>query len=224
MPLATLDYRTGEPPAASIIVMHGLGADATDFVSFVRDVDLSAVGPVRWVFPAAPVRPVTVNNGMRMRAWYDILSLDFTPRREDEAGLRESLVDVQALIDREIAEGVPASRIVLGGFSQGCAMALLTALRAPQRLAGVLGMSGYLPLAGSTAAERSEANAGLPIFLGHGRYDQMIPVDRGRETRDLLTGLGHGVDWHEYPMEHSVVPEEVADLEAWLNKVLAPAA
>ncbi len=224
MPLATLDYRTGEPPAASIIVMHGLGADATDFVSFVRQVDLSAVGPVRWVFPAAPVRPVTLNNGMRMRAWYDILTLDFTPRREDETGLRESLAEVQALVDREIAEGVPASRIVLGGFSQGCAMALLTALRAPQRLAGVLGMSGYLPLPGTTAAERSEANAGLPIFLGHGRYDQMIAIDRGRDTRDLLTGLGYGVEWHEYPMEHSVVPEEVADLEAWLNKVLAPVA
>jgi len=161
---------------------------------------------------------------MRMRAWYDIPSLDFNPRGEDEAGLRASLAEVQALIDREVAEGVPASRIVLGGFSQGCAMALLTALRAPQRLAGVLGMSGYLPLARTTAAERSEANAGLPIFLGHGRFDSMIPIARAVETRDALAGLGYAVDWHEYPMEHSVAPEEVADIEAWLNEVLAPAA
>ena len=224
MPLATLDYRTGEQPAASIIVMHGLGADANDFVSFVRDVDLSAVGPVRWIFPNAPVRPVTLNNGMRMRAWYDIHSLDFSPQREDEAGLRASQGEVQALVDREIAQGIPASRIVVGGFSQGCAMALLTALRAPQRLAGVLGMSGYLPLAAATAAERSAASAGLPIFLGHGRFDQMIHVDRGRETRDALAALGYAVEWHEYPMEHNVVPAEVADLAAWLVKVLAPAA
>jgi phospholipase/carboxylesterase len=223
MPLATLDYRTGEPPVATIIVMHGLGADATDFVSFVRGIDLSAVGPVRWVFPVAPVRPVTLNNGMRMRAWYDIASLEFTPRGEDEAGLRASLAEVQALVDREVADGVPASRIVLGGFSQGCAMALLTALRAPQRLAGVLGMSGYLPLAGSTAAERSAASAGLPIFLGHGRFDPMIPIARAVQTRDVLAGLGYDVEWHEYAMEHNVVQDEVADIEAWLNKVLAPA-
>jgi phospholipase/carboxylesterase len=224
MSLATLDYRTGDQPVASIIVMHGLGADANDFVSFARDVDLSAVGPVRWIFPNAPVRPVTLNNGMRMRAWYDIQALDFSPLREDEAGLRASRLEVQALIDREIALGIPASRIVVGGFSQGCAMALLTALRAPQRLAGVLGMSGYLPLAGTTAAERSAANAGLPIFLGHGRFDQMIHVERGRETRDALAALGYAVEWHEYPMEHNVVPAEVADLAAWLRKVLAPAA
>jgi phospholipase/carboxylesterase len=223
MPLATLDYRTGEPPVASIIVMHGLGADANDFVSFVRDVDLTAVGPVRWVFPNAPVRPVTLNNGMRMRAWYDIQSLDFSPAREDAAGLHASRLEVQALIDREIAQGIPASRIVVGGFSQGCAMALLSALRAPQRLAGVLGMSGYLPLAGTTAAERSAANAGLPIFLGHGRFDPMIPIERGHQTRDALAALGYAVEWHEYPMEHGVVPAEVADLSAWLRKVLAPA-
>jgi phospholipase/carboxylesterase len=223
MPLDTLEFRTGEPPSASIIVMHGLGADATDFVSFVREVDLSRVGPVRWIFPAAPVRPVTLNNGMRMRAWYDLHALDFKLRREDEAGLRASLREVQALIEREIASGVPASRIVVGGFSQGCAMALLTALRAPQRLAGVLGMSGYLPLAATTAAERSEANATLPVFLGHGRFDPMIPVAIGHETRDALRALGHPVEWHEYPMEHHVIPQEIADLQAWLGRVLAPA-
>ena len=223
MPLETLDYRTGEKPVASIIVMHGLGADATDFVPFAREIDLSAVGPVRWVFPAAPVRPVTLNNGMRMRAWYDILTLDFTPRLEDEAGLRASRLEVQALIDREIAEGVPASRIVLGGFSQGCAMSLLAGLRAPERLGGILGMSGYLPLAATTAAERSAANAGLPIFLAHGRYDQMIHIDRGRETQAALAALGYPVEWHEYPMEHSVCPEEVVAIGNWLRKVLAPA-
>jgi len=220
MPLDTLVHSPGATPVASIIVMHGLGADATDFLPFAREVDLSPVGPVRWVFPVAPTRPVTINNGMRMRAWYDVLTLDFGPRREDEAGLRESAALVQALIDREIAAGMPAGRIVLGGFSQGCAMSLLTALRAPQRLGGVLGMSGYLPLAPTLAAERSSANAGLPIFLGHGRFDQMIAIDRGRETRDLLQQLGYDVEWHEYAMEHSVVPDEVADLRKWLLKVL----
>lgn len=224
MPLDTLDYRPGETPAASIIVMHGLGADATDFMSFVREVELARVGPIRWVFPVAPVRPVTLNNGMRMRAWYDIPTLAFAPRQEDEAGLRASMALVQALIDREIAEGVPASRIVLGGFSQGCAMALLTALRAPQRLAGVLGMSGYLPLASTLAAERSAANAGLPIFLGHGRLDDVIHIDRSRESRDELVRQGYDIEWHEYPMAHNVVPAEVADIKVWLRRLLAPLA
>jgi len=220
MPLATLDFNPGQTPVASVIVMHGLGASPTDFVSFTQDIDLSTIGPVRWVFPAAPVQPVTLNGGMRMPSWYDILTLDFTPRLEAEASLRASLPLVQALIDREIALGVPASRIVLGGFSQGCAMSLLTGLRAPERLAGILGMSGYLPLASTTAAERSEANAGLPVFLAHGRFDSMIPINRGRESRDALVALGYDVEWHEYPMEHGVVPDEVRHIQAWLRRVL----
>ena len=220
MPLDTLDYQTGDSPKSTIIILHGLGASATDFVPVAREVDLSAIGDVRFVFPFAPVQPVTINGGMSMPSWYDILGADLV-RREDEPSLRASAVALQALIDREIAKGVPAARIVLGGFSQGCAMTLLTGLRAPQRLAGLLGMSGYLPLAATTVAERSPANRGVPIFLGHGRMDPVVPFARGTATRDALVELGHAVEWHEYPMQHSVSQEEIADVQAWLLKVLA---
>jgi phospholipase/carboxylesterase len=222
MPLDTLEFHTGDAPAAAIIVLHGLGADANDFVPVAHQLDLSSIGDVRFVFPNAPTRPVTINGGMRMRAWYDILGADLV-RREDEAGLRASVVDVQALIDREIALGIPASRIVLAGFSQGSAMTLLAGLRAPQRLAGLVGMSGYLPLAATTAAERNEANRDVPVFLGHGRSDPVVPIARGIAARDALLELGHPVEWHEYPMQHSVSQEEIEDLHVWLLKVLAQA-
>ncbi len=220
MPLQTLTYETGDSPKSAIFILHGLGASATDFVPVARELDLRAVGDVRYVFPFAPVRPVTVNGGMPMPAWYDILGVDLV-RREDEKSLRESATDLQALIDREIARGIPASRIVLGGFSQGCAMTLLAGLRAPQRLAGLLGMSGYLPLAATTAAERSDANRDVPIFLAHGRTDPVVPYARGIATRDALVELGHAVEWHEYPMQHSVCQEEIDDVQDWLLKVLA---
>ena len=220
MPLDTLDYQTGESPKSTIIILHGLGASATDFVPVARELDLRALGDVRFVFPFAPVQPVTINGGMSMPSWYDILGADLV-RREDETSLRASAAALQALLDREIARGVPASRIVLGGFSQGCAMTLLTGLRAPQRLAGLLGMSGYLPLAATTAAERSPANRDVPIFLGHGRMDPVVPYARGTATRDALVELGHPVEWHDYPMQHSVSQEEIADVQAWLLKVLA---
>ena len=174
---------------------------------------------MRFVFPHAPVIPVTINNGMRMRAWYDILGMDLV-RREDDAGLRRSLGEVQALLEREEERGMPAGRIVLAGFSQGCAMALLAGLRHAQRLAGIVGMSGYLPLADTTAAERSDANALTPIFMGHGSMDNVVAVDRGRESRDALRALGYDVEWHEYPMAHSVCMEEIADLNAWLLRTL----
>ena len=219
MRLDTLDYQTGDSPKSTIIILHGLGASATDFVPVARELDLSALGDVRFVFPFAPVRPVTINGNMPMPAWYDILGADIV-RREDEPSLRESAVAVQDLLDREIARGIPASRIVLGGFSQGCAMTLLAGLRAPQRLAGLLGMSGYLPLAATTAAERSEANRDVPVFLAHGRTDPVVPFARGTDTRDALVELGYPVEWHEYPMQHSVSQEEIADVEAWLLKVL----
>lgn len=220
--LETLDFRTGEAPGASIIILHGLGADANDFVPIAQQLDLGSIGDVRFVFPNARERPVTINNGMSMRAWYDIRGFDLV-RQEDEVGLRGSVADVQALIDREIALGIPASRIVLAGFSQGCAMTLLTGVRAPQRLAGLVGLSGYLPLMATTEAERSAANEGLPIFLAHGRADPVVTLARGQQARDALVGLGYAVEWHDYPMQHSVVPEEVEDLQAWLLKVLAPA-
>ena len=219
MPLRTLDYQTGDAPKSCIIILHGLGASATDFVPVARQWDLRALGDVRFVFPFAPELPVTINGGMRMPAWYDILGLDLV-RREDETSLRASATELQALMDREVARGIPASRIVLAGFSQGCAMTLLTGLRAPQRLAGLLGMSGYLPLAASTAAERSEANRDVPVFLAHGRMDPVVPFQRGIDTRDALVALGHAVEWHEYPMQHSVCEDEIEDSQAWLLKVL----
>jgi len=217
--LESLEGATGEHPVATIIVLHGLGADGSDFVPVAEALDLSAVGDVRFVFPHAPVRPVTINGGYRMRAWYDILGTDLQ-RREDEAGLRESQGAIAALIDRERERGIAANRIVLAGFSQGCAMTLLTGLRYPERLAGLAGMSGYLPLAASTAAERSEASRDVPIFLAHGSEDGIVVPQRGRDTRDALVALGHEVEWHEYPMEHSVCPEEIGHLNAWLVRRL----
>ncbi len=216
----------GDPaaaPVASIIVLHGLGADGNDFVPIAQELDLRAIGPVRFVFPSAPVRPVTLNGGYRMRAWYDIFPPPSRPgaqRPEDEPGLRGACVLVQGLLDREAARGVPASRTVLMGFSQGCAMTLMAGLRAPQRLAGLVGLSGYLPLADTTAAERSAANRDVPIFLAHGEHDPMVVLDRGVATRDVLQSLGYDVDWHAYPMEHSVCAEEVEDLNGWLLRVL----
>lgn len=217
--LETIESDTGPNPVATIIVLHGLGADGNDFVPIAQELDLSPVGPVRFVFPHAPVIPVTINNGYRMRAWYDILGMDLV-RREDEAGLRRSLGEVEDLLVREQQRGMAPHRVVLAGFSQGCAMALMTGLRHRQRLAGIVGMSGYLPLAHSTAAERSDANALTPIFMGHGSQDNVVAVDRGRESRDALRALGYGVEWHEYPMAHSVCMEEIADLNAWLLRTL----
>jgi phospholipase/carboxylesterase len=220
MPLQTIELNPAEDPVATLIVLHGLGADGTDFLPMCDELDLSAVGPVRFVLPRAPERAVTINGGHRMRAWYDILGTDLV-RREDEGGLRESALLVQGLIDREVARGVPASRIVLAGFSQGCAMTLLAGLRHPQRLAGLAGMSGYLPLAASTPAERHAANADTPVFLAHGRNDGVVPLARGAAARDQLKSLGHTVEWHDYPMEHSVCMEEVVALNQWLLRVLA---
>ena len=219
-PLDTIDIDTGAKPVASLIVLHGLGADGNDFVPFADEIDLRAVGAVRWVFPHAPMRPVTINGGYVMRAWYDILGTE-SLRREDEAGLREARAQVEALIARERGRGVAASRIVLAGFSQGCAMTLMTGLRHAERLAGLAGLSGYLPLPADTAAERSPANADVPIFLAHGTYDPMIVLPRASASRDALRGLGYEVEWHEYAMPHSVCAEEIADLQRWLLRVLA---
>jgi len=214
-----IEIETGANPQASLIVLHGLGASGDDFVPVCEQLELDAVGPVRHVLPHAPARPVTINNGFVMPAWYDILALG-GPAVEDEAGLRASQALVEGLIAREVARGVSASRIVLAGFSQGCAMALLTGLRHRERLAGIVGLSGYLPLAGSTAAERNAANQGTPIFLAHGRFDPMIALPRAVATRDALRALGYPVQWHEYPMEHSVCLPEIADLQQFLLEVL----
>ena len=218
MTLATIELCPAADATATLIVLHGLGADGTDFIPMCDALDLAGVGPVRCVMPRAPERPVTLNGGHVMRAWYDILGADLQ-RREDEAGLRDAVKQVHALIDRERARGVAANRIVLAGFSQGCAVTLLAGLRYPERLAGLAGLSGYLPLADTTAAERHAANHGLPIFLGHGRNDSMVPMARGIASRDALSALGYGVEWHDYPMEHSVCMEEVTELNRWLRRV-----
>jgi phospholipase/carboxylesterase len=219
MTLECIEQQTTDAPGTSLIVLHGLGADGNDFVPIARELDLSAVGGARFVFPHAPMRPVTMNGGYVMRAWYDIAG---TPqaRREDEAGLRESQARIEALIAREVARGMPASRIVLMGFSQGCAMTLLTGLRHPERLAGLVGLSGYLPLSASTAAERSAANADVPMFLAHGREDPMIGIERALSSRDALLTLGYSIEWHDYAMPHSVCMDEIADLNRWLLRVL----
>ncbi len=213
----TLEADTGAQPRAAIIILHGLGADGRDFAPFVDEIDLGAVGPVRWLFPNAPQQPVTINGGYVMPAWFDIRH---DRRDEDEAGLRRSQAAIEALLAREQARGIPAHRIVLGGFSQGCAMALLTGLRYSQRLAGIVGMSGYLPLAGTLAAERSAANADVPVFLAHGRQDEMVALPRASASRDALQALGYPVQWHDYPMGHSVCADEVRDLRQWLLRVL----
>ena len=219
MSLQTIELNPGATPKATVIILHGLGADGTDFLPMADELDLGAVGPVRYVFPRAPVRPVTINGGHRMRAWYDILGTELV-RREDSTGLRESMRLVSELIDAEVARGVPARRIVLAGFSQGCAITLGAGLRHREKLAGLVGMSGYLPLAETTAAERHTANQDTPVFLAHGKRDGVVPLARGAEARAQMQALGMQVEWHEYPMEHSVCIEEVQALQQWLRGAL----
>lgn len=218
MTLESIEFATDPQPQASVIVLHGLGADGHDFVPVAKMLD-AGIG-VRYVFPHAPMMPVTINQGYVMRAWYDIRNADLA-QHEDEDGLRQSMARINALIDREIARGIPAERIVLMGFSQGCAMTLMTGLRQPRRLAALIGLSGFLPLAGHTADERSPANQDTPIFLAHGRLDPIVPIDRAVASRDLLQQLGYPVEWHEYPIPHSVSPEEIADIDLFLRKALA---
>ena len=217
----TLEVESASSPDAAVIWLHGLGADGYDFEPVVPELRLPPHLRVRFVFPHAPVRPVTINNGMRMRAWYDILQMG--GGEEDEAGVRASQALVQALIEQEKGRGVDPRRIVLAGFSQGGAIVLQTGLRHPERLAGILALSTYLPLAGKLAAERSAANRGLPVFMAHGTHDPMIGIPRARESRAALETLGYPVQWKEYAMAHSVCGEEIADIAAWLLTILAPA-
>jgi phospholipase/carboxylesterase len=229
--LQTIERTTGtEAIDAAIIWMHGLGADANDFVPLVPELDLRDKAGVpmaiRFVFPNAPVIPVTINNGMSMRAWYDILNLNIGGSganalpREDEKGLRASQAMVDALIDAQVAKGIPHSRILLAGFSQGGAMTLMTGLRQPSRLAGLIVLSGYLPLAAQISAERHAANHDVPIFMAHGAYDPVINIERALQSRDALIKHGYQVDWHSYPMQHSLCAEEVVDIGAFLRRVL----
>ena len=223
MTLDMLDCITLEPSTAAtacVIWMHGLGADGNDFAGLVPELDLSGCPAIRFIFPHAPSLPVTINGGYVMPAWYDILASDLV-KREDEAGLRQSRLQIEEIIAGEKARGIPASRIVVAGFSQGCAMALMVGLRHAEKLAGIVGMSGYLPLADKTAAERSAANQDTPIFLAHGTRDGVVALPRATASRDALAAIGYAVEWREYAMEHSVCPQEVLDLEAFLKRVLA---
>ena len=219
--LETIEIETATTPAASIVWMHGLGADGNDFVDIVPEIRLPADRGVRFVFPHAPMRPVTINGGYVMRAWYDIRD-DGGVRREDGAGVRASQKAIEALIERERQRGVSTTAIVLAGFSQGGAMALQAGLRHGERLAGIMALSCSLPLAETLAAEAAPANRDVPIFMAHGTYDPMIPMARAQRAREVLTGLAYRVEWHEYPMPHSVCMEEIADIAAWLGRVLGP--
>ena len=213
------DNNRAQVPAipASVIWMHGLGADGHDFEPIVDELDLPS-RPVRFIFPHAPRRPVTINGGMLMRAWYDIS--DAAIRREDASGVRQSQAIVEQLIAGEVARGVASTDIVLAGFSQGGAIALQTALRHPARLAGVMALSTYLPLADTLAAEASAANRDLPIFMAHGKHDPVVVPARAGSSRDTLQGLGYAVQWQEYTMPHAVCPQEIVDISRWLCKVL----
>ena len=216
--LETIEIETGAKPAAAVIWLHGLGADGHDFEPVVPELGLPASRPVRFIFPNAPQRPVTINMGMRMRAWYDILQLGGGP--EDEAGIRGSQGLLEDLISREANKGIPRHRICLAGFSQGGAIALQTALRHRERLAGVLALSTYLPLAATLAAERQAINNDLPILMAHGSVDPMIPMERALRSRDALLALGYPVEWRDYAMPHAVCPEEIADIAAFLQRIL----
>lgn len=220
MILPAVELETRAKPSHSVIWLHGLGADGHDFAPIIPELVARDWPALRFVFPHAPVRPVTINGGAPMRAWYDIKGADIASR-QDEAGVRESITQLNALIARESDRGVPASRVILAGFSQGGAIVLAGGVRHPKRLAGIVALSTYLPIHETTAAERSAANADLPIFMGHGSLDPVVPQTLGTRSRDLLRGLGHEIDWHSYPMAHTVSAQEIADLRQWMGARLA---
>jgi phospholipase/carboxylesterase len=217
--LDALEIETGHHAEACVIWLHGLGADGHDFEPVVPALDLPEKPGIRFVFPHAPMQPVTLNGGTVMRAWYDVYGVEGV-RREDEPGVRASQTRVEALIAREKGRGIPAARLALAGFSQGGAIALHTGLRHAERLAGILALSTYLPLAGTLAAEAHAANRDVPIFMAHGTHDPLIPLAHAQRSRDRLVEAGYRVEWHEYPMAHQVCDEELRDLSAWLRRVL----
>jgi phospholipase/carboxylesterase len=219
-PLETVEVSGGPDPTASVIWLHGLGADGHDFEPLVPQLTWSGAPDIRFVFPHAPVRPVTLNGGMPMRAWYDIISID-AGRDHDGRGIVDSVNQSAALINREIDRGIPADRIVLAGFSQGGAIAVQLALRFPKKLAGLIALSTYLLFSDRLESQSHEANQGLPIFVGHGTSDPMVPFSMGEELTRQLESIGYPVDWHSYPMPHAVCPQEISDITAWLRERLA---
>ncbi len=219
-PLDTVIVETGANPAWSVIWMHGLGADGHDFEPLVPELVDDATPALRFIFPHAPVRPVTINNGYQMRAWYDIIGID-RRAREDGAGIAASAAQIGSLIRAENARGIATNRIVLAGFSQGGAMALHIATRHPEKFAGIIALSCYLPLAREFATDRSAANFTTPIYMAHGVQDPVVPLALGDESRRILEGTGYRVEWHSYPMPHSLCEQEVADLRAYLGRVFS---
>ena len=215
--LESIEIETAPGPQASIIWMHGLGADGSDFAPLAGEIELPVA--VRYIFPHAPMMPVSINGGYVMRTWYDIS--DAAIRREDEQGVRASQQSVEALLAREKSRGSAAQRIVLAGFSQGGAIALQAGLRHAERLAGIMALSTYVPLADTLAPEAHPANREVPIFMAHGSADPMIAFARAQASRELLQQQGYAVEWHEYRMPHAVCPEEIADIGVWLRRVLA---
>jgi len=219
--LEAIEIESAPNPDAAVVWMHGLGADGHDFEPIVPELRLPATTRIRFVFPHAPLRPVTINQGHVMRAWYDVRALAGV-RREDEAGVRQSARQIEALLARERQRGIAPRRIVIAGFSQGGAMALHVGLRYADRLAGILALSCYLPLATTLPTETAPANRDVPIFMAHGTFDPLVPLSLGEGSRELLAARGYDVDWHAYPMPHSVCPEEVADIRRWVVRVLPP--
>ena len=217
--LELVELQTTAAPERAVIWLHGLGADGYDFVPVVKELESLGAPPARYVFPHAPMMPVTINNGFVMRAWYDIRTADLA-HREDEQTIRASQEAVEALIAREVQRGIPRARIVLAGFSQGAAITLQTGLRQAAPLAGLLALSGYLPLADKVAAERHPASAGVPVLMAHGTDDPVVPIARAIHSRDLLVSLGYDVSWHDYPMPHAVCAEELEAIAAFLRRRL----
>jgi len=220
--LETIELETAPKPTAAVIWLHGLGADGNDFAPIVPELRLARSPAVRFVFPHAPMMPVTINNGHVMRAWYDVSfgDLEGKTRQADEKGVRASQAAIEKLIEREISRGIAAGKIVVAGFSQGGAIALQTALRYPHKLAGIMALSTYLPLAQTLAAEAAAANRSIPIFFAHGSSDPVIPLAMATASRAALGAAGYAVYWHEYPMQHSVCIEEIHDISLWLAQVL----
>ncbi|MBU3621756.1 alpha/beta hydrolase [Polynucleobacter sp. CS-Odin-A6] len=218
--LPCIEIETDPNPSASVIWLHGLGADGNDFVPIIPQLQLSECPAIRFVFPSAPSMAVTINGGYVMPAWYDITGRGSNDR-EDLSGIHKSASAISELIEREASRGVPYGKIVLAGFSQGCAMSLQVGLRFPHTLAGIMALSGYLPLAKSLPLERSEANSKTPIFMAHGVWDAVITLERAEASSDTLEKLGYQVDWNSYPMEHSLHPDELADISRFLTTVLS---
>jgi len=217
--LQTVERQTGADPRWCVLWLHGLGADGNYFAPIVPQLVRPDWPAIRFVFPHAPLRQVTINGGMRMRAWYDIRSLSID-QRADEQGVRESMAQVEALIAREGERGIPPARVILAGFSQGGAIALSAALRREQALAGVMALSTYLPMAAQTPSEATAGGCGTPVFMAHGLLDPVVMLDLGERSRDALRAMGVPVEWHTYPMPHAVCPDEINDIRHWLDQRL----